>query len=57
MTQLMLFLKYGMAQLGLINTNEVHIDNNVSLLGVTKDDTDLGAFTLVAVMMSMMTMV
>ena len=29
----------------LINANETHIDNNVSLLGVTKDDTDLGAFT------------
>ena len=29
----------------LINANETHIDNNVSLLGVTKDDTDLGTFT------------
>ena len=29
----------------LINANETHIDNNVSLLGVTKDDTDLGAFS------------
>ena len=29
----------------LINANETHIDNNVSLLGVTKDDTDLGSFT------------
>ena len=29
----------------LINANETHIDNNVALLGVTKDDTDLGAFS------------
>jgi hypothetical protein len=29
----------------LINANEVHIDNNVSALGITKDDTDLGTFT------------
>ena len=29
----------------LINANETHIDNNVSLLGVTKDDTDLGSFS------------
>ena len=29
----------------LINANEAHIDANVSVLGVTKDDTDLGAFT------------
>ena len=29
----------------LINDNETHIDNNVSLLGVTKDDTDLGSFS------------
>ena len=29
----------------LINANETHIDNNVALLGVTKDDTDLGSFS------------
>ena len=29
----------------LINANETHIDNNVTLLGITKDDTDLGTFT------------
>ena len=29
----------------LINANEAHIDANVSDLGVTKDDTDLGSFS------------
>ena len=29
----------------LINANEAHIDANVSVLGVTKDDTDLGSFS------------
>lgn len=29
----------------LINANEVHIDNNVTTIGITKDDTDLGSFT------------
>ena len=29
----------------LINANEVHIDNNVATLGITKDDTDLGSFS------------
>lgn len=29
----------------LINANEVHIDNNVATLGITKDDQDLGAFS------------
>ena len=29
----------------LINANEAHIDANVSVLGVTKDDTHLGTFS------------